>query len=354
MRRVQGLSLIEVLITLAVGMSGLLAMAGFQASLQRAGGLGKQRAEATLRAQQWIEATRAFEVIKTQAGKAAFQDIVAISTPLSITGRTTSYSLTATVDNYRYDKAAGTLVLDNASAEPPALKRIGVRLGWRDPTGQDATVGLTTQVAGTDPRTGASAFRPPPSASFNRNAGVPATAADLGNGTSSYQPGGPGSTNPVLVYSNFSGRVISVGSQTLPAGSYSVMGYITGWSYTSYPPITPMGSVGATMVLSGYPAAPDAALFGCWSDRAAPQIAQTISYVCVMPPAQQPGSSVRVLLTGLVLALSSTGDMVCQFSATSSPYTGEALKRSYTNENYWVQRGNWSACPSAAPTRIQP
>lgn len=354
MRRARGLSLVEMLVTLAVGMAGLLALAGFQASLQRASGLGKQRAEATLRAQQWIEAARAFEVLKTQAGKAAFQDVVGVPSAVSITGLTASYGLTATVDNYRYDKTAGTLVVDNASTELPALKRLGVRLTWRDAAGQDTVLGLATLVAGLDPRTGASAFRPPASASFNRNSGVPPTATDLGNGTSSYRVGGAGSANPVLTYSNFSGRVISVGGRTLPAGSFSVLGYITGWSYTSYPPATPMGNVGAAMALSGYPVTPDASLYGCWSDRASPQIAQTITYVCVMPPAQQADSTVRVLLTGLTLALSSTGDMVCQFSATLNPYTGDALKRSHTSENYWVQRGNWSGCPAAAPTRIQP
>lgn len=353
MKRARGLSLVEMLITLAVGMSGLLAMAGFQASLQRTSALGKQRAEATLRAQQWIEAARAFEVLKTEAGKAAFQDIAALATPVPLAGLTATYNLTAGVDNYRFDRVSGTFVLDNASTEVPAYKRLGVRLNWKDPTGQDATLGLTTLVAGLDPRTGASAFRPPAAASFNRNPGVPPTATSQSNGTSTFRPGGAaGTVNPTLTYSNYSGRVVSVGTTPLAAGSYSVMGYVTGWSGAGTRPNTPIAGVDVTMSLAGYPAAPDASVYRCWDDSTGPAISGTITYVCVMPPPQDASSSVTLRLAGVTFASGTSGDTVCKYAANANPYSGEALRRGHTNQNYFVLYGS-SACPADAP-RWQP
>lgn len=346
MTRARGLSLVEVLVTLAVGMSGLLAMATFQTSLQRASGLGKQRAEAALHAQQWIESARAFEVLKTQAGKAAFQDTVSTSSAVSITGLTATYSLTAVVDNHRYDKAAAAFVPDSASADPSAYKRVRLRINWKDPVGQDVGLGVASLVAAIDPRVGASAYRPPAASSMNRDPGVPAQALDQGNGTSVFRLGGTSGTtaNPTITYSNYSGRVISIGDTRLPVRSPTVTGYITGWSGTSARPNTPIAGVGVSMALSGYPTAPDASIYRCWDDSTAPAIAGTITYLCVLPLAQDASSTVTLRLAGMTFAAGSGGDTVCKYTANANPYSGTTLARSHTNQNYLVLYGS-AACP---------
>lgn len=199
-----GVTLIEALVSLVVMSLGILALMGLQTNLRYNADVARQRAEASRIASQELEKAREF---------------------LSISGNDSWDSLaTRTVTDYRlpgdHQNTTYTLVRTvTAAANGTDRKLINVQVSWLDRTAtpaaeeEDATpnqrVQLQALVAGVDPllsgQLAVSQVSPPSSQRNARNAAIPATAKDLGDGRSAFKPFNQG-TN-VWVFNNSNGTV---------------------------------------------------------------------------------------------------------------------------------------------------
>ncbi len=185
-----GFSLIESLIATVVVAFGLLAVTGMQITLTRSADLARQRGEATRLAEERLEALRAFSVIKTTAGKAAWADLANGSDSVS--------------SNATYTR---NWVVANAATDP--MRRVSVSVSWTDRSNQVQSVTLNSVISKTDPAdVGSLGFPLPENTTLkrpkNRNLNIPVPALDLGGGKSVYQL----ANNFAVVFSNDSGYVV--------------------------------------------------------------------------------------------------------------------------------------------------
>ena len=196
-RTVRGVSLIEALVALVVMAFGMVGVVGMQASLRMNADIAKQRSEAVRIAQEAIEARRAYSVMQTSAGLSAYADIVSQGAA-SVVGYTT---------NTTY-----TLALSVVNSVEPQMKTLTVDVRWDDRTGQAQSLLITTGIAGTPPELAGTLSLPPSGQSNSpirgRNSGIPPTAIDRGDGTSSFAP--PGAAGTSWIFSNVSGLITQV------------------------------------------------------------------------------------------------------------------------------------------------
>lgn len=196
-RRSAGVSLVEALVALAVMAFGMLAVVGIQSTMRLNSDIAKQRSEAVRIAQETLEQLRAYSVLDTTEGRAAYADITTPEAGVVVQGYTTNttYTLAQAVDDL------------------PALNQKSVRITvtWADRTGTAQSVVLNTIIAQADPAlfgvmatmaAGQPALRP-----RGRDARIPVSARDLGNGTSAFKPPEAGSDNTFLLFDNASGMI---------------------------------------------------------------------------------------------------------------------------------------------------
>jgi type IV pilus modification protein PilV len=131
----QGITLIELLITLMVLTIGIAALIKFQGSYFYYYDVSKQRAEALVIAKKKMESLRAYEVIPTTASKVAYNDIVSGSS--SSTGSNASYTTTWTV----------------TTNTDPDYKTVNMVVSWTDRRGVSQNATLTSIISKTDPAT---------------------------------------------------------------------------------------------------------------------------------------------------------------------------------------------------------
>ena len=196
-RTVRGVSLIEALVALVVMAFGMVGVVGMQASLRMNADIAKQRSEAVRIAQEAIEARRAYSVMQTSAGLSAYADIVSQGAA-SVVGYTT---------NTTY-----TLALSVVNSVEPQMKTLTVDVRWDDRTGQAQSLRIITGIAGTPPELAGTLSLPPSGQSNSpirgRNSGIPRTAMDRGDGSSSFAP--PGVAGTSWIFSNVSGVITQV------------------------------------------------------------------------------------------------------------------------------------------------
>ena len=131
----RGFTLIEVLITYVVLTFGLMALIKFQSSLKSHVSISQQRIEANALAQQTIERFRDFEVLDTEAGKKAYQDVATGSQSQSIGN--TAFTINWTIT----DSTVGN----------PKLKRIHITVNWSDKYNANHSMQLTSIMGKIDP-----------------------------------------------------------------------------------------------------------------------------------------------------------------------------------------------------------
>lgn len=193
----RGFTLIEALIALLVLSFGLLAIAGFQATLSRSSDLAKQRTEALRLAQQKMESLRAYAQVASNSATphiVNFTDDVVSSTAPEVTTTNAAFSRTWT-----------------ATSNPSGTEKwINVTVAWTDRTGQAQNVTLQSVISKFDPKSvgtlatgaGSSNVRRPK----NRNINIPYPAVTLSGGTQSAFIPPPG--NVAYVFENSSGNIV--------------------------------------------------------------------------------------------------------------------------------------------------
>jgi hypothetical protein len=194
----RGVSLVEAIVAMAVMAFGMMAIVGLQSTLRLNADITKQRAEAVRIAEDAIEAWRAFSVIETTAGRAAYDDIaLGALDDVAVAGSNTTFTLKRTV------------------SPGPGWKAIRVEVSWLDRTGQAQSITLSSIIGRSDPAVSGAlsvlASSGPASLPFGRNPAVPAGAVPVqGDRTkSAYRPpGAPEAT--VWLFDNLSGVITSV------------------------------------------------------------------------------------------------------------------------------------------------
>ena len=178
-RRIQGVSLVEALVALAVMSIGMLALVGVQSTMRLNSDLAKQRTEATRIASEEIERLRSFTSMAAVNGQPGISydeiasRVVANYQPPDGIGNTT-YEVRRTV-------------VDLATR---SQKMVSVQVAWTDRTNQPQTVTLDSAISATAPTLGAMLLVPhresPTSRHRGRHVSIPPSADDLDNGYSRF------------------------------------------------------------------------------------------------------------------------------------------------------------------------
>lgn len=129
----RGQGLIDMILVVLFIAVGVIAMVKFQNYLAYSTNTAQQRSDASLLASNQIEILRDFEVLTTQTGYSAYQDIASGS--YNTTVGNTTYSVVSTV----------------TPNTTPIYKNIDVTVSWTDRLNGTQSVRLITQVAGIDP-----------------------------------------------------------------------------------------------------------------------------------------------------------------------------------------------------------
>ena len=200
----RGFTILEALIALLVLSFGMLAIAGFQATLSRSSDLAKQRTEAMRLAQQKMETLRAYGQVATDptlppAHRFNYTDDVVSSSVLPYTGPEIVSS------NANFSRT-WTVTPNAADTE----RWINVVVAWNDRAGQAHTVQLLSVISKFDPQSvgtlatgsGTSNVRRPK----NRNINIPYPAVTLSGGAQSAFIPPPG--NVAYVFDNASGNIV--------------------------------------------------------------------------------------------------------------------------------------------------
>lgn len=209
-RGARGISLIEAVVALAVMAFGMLAYVGLQSTLRFNSDVAKQRSEAVRIGQQAIEEWRAYAVVETDPPRRAYDDLAVgvLAPPRVIAGENATFTLQRTV----VDAAATAEALLRGAA--PRMKALTVDVSWQDRNGDAQSVRLSTTIAASPPELAGTLAVPgmtgPQHLPQGRNAGVPATAKDLGGGLSGYKPPGAGGAATVFVFNNATGVIVGL------------------------------------------------------------------------------------------------------------------------------------------------
>lgn len=194
----RGISLVEAIVALAVMAVGMLAVAGVQSTLRLNADVAKQRTEATLIAQDQMEADRSFTLVEAPTGTPSWSTIVSDVSPREVTGLNAVYRVQRTVT---YD-------------EQPA-KVLRVTVTWNDRSGAEQRVELNSSIAAAAPAlSGTLAVRPgtspvaPVRRPYQRHPTIPVQARDFGDGRSAFVP--PFRPWLVLVFNNVTGLVTGI------------------------------------------------------------------------------------------------------------------------------------------------
>ena len=193
----RGVSLVEAMVALAVMGFGMLAVVGVQSTLRLNADIAKQRTEATLIAQDQMEADRSFTQIEAPVGTPSWTTIVSDVAPRDVAGLNAVYK-----------------VLREVTLDQPPAKVLRVTVTWADRSGQPQSVVLNSSIAAAAPAlSGTLAVRPgtspaaPVRRPFQRHPTIPAAARDFG------QKSGfviPGHQQLVIVFNNVTGAVTSL------------------------------------------------------------------------------------------------------------------------------------------------
>lgn len=271
MRRSRGVSLIEALVALAAMGFGLLGVVGLQSTMRFNSDIAKQRSEAVRIAQETIEARRSFSALNTTIGQVAYADI-ASSGPIAVAGiaSNTTFTRTETVQGTNGARTR-TLVVD---------------VTWNDRTGQQQAVRLTTAISGVTPELSATlglpAFGSPTRLPGGRNAAIPRSAVDQGDGTSLFSP--PGTSHLGWIFDNVSGFInkICVFGVCSTANARLLAGFVS-FATTSTQPTPalseapPSGSFNLDVeVARTYPTS---STVSCFEERES----QFVAYFCAVP-----------------------------------------------------------------------
>ncbi len=337
-----GFSLVESLIATVVVAFGLLAVTGMQITLTRSADLARQRGEAARLAEERMEALRAFSVMKTTTGRAAWADLANGSDSVS--------------SNATYTR---NWTVANAATDP--MRRVSVSVSWTDRSNQVQSVTLNSVISRTDPAdVGSLGFPLPENTTLkrpkNRNLNIPVPALDLGGGKSVYQL----ANNFAVVFSNDSGYVVkkcdfvvTTAEQLTSCTAYDayiVAGYVSK-TMTAFPAGLAMNSAS----LTGYDASSGHGVQCTMADAQNQNSTGTVIagykyYLCVVSVVAGNTWGGTLRLAGMA---SGTNYLVCRFEYAAvsgvsanqrnvQPYV--SVSESLDNQNFIIATA--ATCPS--------
>ncbi len=174
-----GIGLLEALIALLVLSLGMLTISRLQTHLRLGSEIARQRAEAVRLGQEDIEALRAFSVLAAAGAARSYAGITSASVSVDAS---TGYATPTRYTVSRQIVAAGTL----------AAKTAAVTVVWNDRAGDAQKIVLNSVIAAHDPAYGGALGIAPVGVHARgasaRSSRVPASARDLGNGSSVFKP----------------------------------------------------------------------------------------------------------------------------------------------------------------------
>jgi Tfp pilus assembly protein PilX len=191
----RGASLLEALIGFVIVTLGLLGTAQWQQRLRQAADLARQQAAAVRLAQDELEALRAIAArgrLPSPSGFDALGD--AESTRPAQAGARTTQALSRQL----------------AEGPAPALKQVRLQIAWEDHRGGTHSLQLGSTLAAPAPALAAALAQVPAGLGaaprLGRHAGIPAGAADLGDGRSVFKPRDDG--DEAWLFNHRSGRIV--------------------------------------------------------------------------------------------------------------------------------------------------
>lgn len=318
-----GVSLIEALVSLLVMAVGILGIAAVQSTLRSNGDLSRQQAEATRIAQQAAEFARNFSSI---GGVGDSFETIASATLVAVAGVNASFSRQVTVT----DSADGL------------YKRFNIVVGWTDRNGRAQSVTLNTNIARVPPELagtlGVAPAGAPERRAMGRNAGIPPSAVDQGDGTSRFSPPGAGTLS--WVFNNASGIITQrcTTPTTCTAVTDLLLSGFVRFSTGSVQPNAVDAEAPTSTALPGVgvqvdQTAPSTATVGCFVDSTA----AWVEYFCAVPvTVATPRWSGRSLLNGLTLAATAADNTasayrVCRYTPDRAH---TAVSSSFPNSNH--------------------
>ncbi len=213
----RGFTLVEALVALVVTAFGMLALAGFQASLSVASDNAKQRSEAVRLAQQTIDTLRGFEQIDADAALFDYAADVVSGGPETLSKTSADAYTTANA----YQRQWWATRADGVTPSQPGdlQKWLRVSVTWTDRRSQQQEVTLRSVIVRAEPADlgtlatgpGVQKLRTPK----NRHADIPYPAKKLAGGKSAFRP--PGASVD-YVFDNRTGDVLGYCSQSLNEG----------------------------------------------------------------------------------------------------------------------------------------
>jgi type II secretory pathway pseudopilin PulG len=342
-------SLVEALVAVLVLGFGMLAIAGFQASLSRNAEVARQRTEATRLAREKLETLRSFERIAPAAGAAAYEDLASGSDAPALASNT----------NYERRWTVAADALDSH-------RRVQVHVRWaaRTGDGEDAGVVLQSVIARADPRdAGALVIEDPSKDVLRRTAQrdrrIPYEAVGLqgrnrGRSMLRWEGREPG----VLVFDDSSGEAIAlcalppaddtdIATQCIAVTAYLLQGYVGGVA-----PGLSLAFVFDRLEHLRAGSSPDCVITAALAREAGAPLAGVKRYTCLLQPTDhdRDASTPRVWSGRPRLAAVRPGTHTCRYAASANvsdnaghPETYTRVETSLDHQNYLLVEAG--ACP---------
>jgi Tfp pilus assembly protein PilV len=360
-------------VALAVMAIGMLGVVGLQSTLRANSDISKQRAEGVRLAQEKLEDLRFFRDVTGAA--ASYTGIIGSTETFDpdpvLRPTNTTFTRTTTVTSM--DARAGVPDLQAL----PRAKNVSVTVSWPDRSGQTQSVTLTAAIAGIAPALAGSLAVPPDGGDamrqpLNRNAGIPRSAVNLGDGDSAFVP--PASPSGVVwVFNNVTGllqacrltapALVRANIDTCTGFARLIQGYVR-FSLAGAPTyaeaLQPTSSRPAdlnALRMTVVQSAPTAGLVECAVDAAATHPSYT-EYFCAVPV---PDAEATTTWGGALRAESAVvffpvtpppapavSYRLCRYRAEAS-YS--AVSENLLNQNFFVI-GSAHTCP--APPLVTP
>lgn len=344
-RRSRGVSLVEAIVALAVMGFGMMGVVGMQVSMRMSSDVAKQRTEATRIAQEEMERLRTYSLVEASpgSGRLSWAEIQSQAeadiAPGAGTGRNTTYKRAVTV-------------ADLGSGQ---TKMVNVVVRWRDRTDQWQSVQLTSSLTLVRPDLAATLGMAPvgdarQQTPFGRQAAIPSTAIDQGDGTSRFTP--PGASS-YWVFNNTTGiieQVCTAPGICTTAYFQLVSGFVRFALDSSQPApedaeFPSSSSVNVQIeVATTFPASDT---ITCFEEQAS----RFVAYYCAVPVQPLTGSkwSGRVNVYGPFTIAGSLSDdhssrrRICRYTPVRNchPAVGSTI---------WGSAGETASCSGASPT----
>jgi Tfp pilus assembly protein PilV len=356
--RRHGTTLVEALIAFALTTLGILALLRGQAALRLQADVTRERAEAVRLAQAAMEQMRSF------ASASAYATLASLP----------SDETASLASNTQFTIHRNLVMHGGTSRQLQA----DVSVGWRDRQGHANTVSLSSTIAQVDPALSGRLLQPPlPAATvapMGRNAFIPVTATELGDGRSAWRP--PGAAGVAWLFDDASGRPLAVctlaGNGTPTADQLSDCQSLAARLVTGHVQFATGDLAGAAEALR--PDSPalglamqltltegDATRSTCFDDALTAPVQTDVHYACLVAVDPQSGhwsGRVDVQPEGWTLGTTRDAYRVCRYSDDydrsgsvgniEHPLDYHAVGDALPDQNFLVVRGD-HACPADTP-----